>query len=294
MRNAKIRLIRQLAAGVFVAGLGAAPAFAAPFFFSTGNVNGQMAIASRPDSPGNIEIEAADDFVLSSQTRITSTSFTGLLRGDDVTASSVTGIAIEIYRLFPKDSTNPPSGKVPTRVNSPSDVAFDTRDSIGGGLSFTGTTLAASFTAANSVRNGINPLPNQATGGEGAVTGTEVQFNITFSTPFDLPADHYFFVPQVQLDAGDFFWLSSFRPIVPPGTAFTPDLQAWVRNADLDPDWLRVGTDIVGGAPAPTFNAAFTLTGQTPELPEPGSLVLFGAAFLGLVGVRAKRTRHLC
>lgn len=71
-------------------------------------------------------------------------------------------------------------------------------------------------------------------------------------------------MPQVQLSFGDFFWLSSVRPIAPPGTAFAPDLQAWVPNADLDPDWLRVGTDIVGGTPVPTFNAAFTLTGQTP------------------------------
>ena len=28
---------------------------------------------------------------------------------------------------------------------------------------------------------------------------------------------------------------------------------------------LRVGTDIVGGAPAPTFNMAFTLTGITSD-----------------------------
>lgn len=139
---------------MLVAGLSAAPAFATPFFFSTGNVNGQMAIASRPDSPGKIEIEAADDFVLSSQTRITSASFIGLLQGDEATASLVTGIAIEIYRLFPKDSTNPPSGRVPTRVNSPSDVAFETRDSNSGTLSFTGSTLRPNFTAANSVPAG--------------------------------------------------------------------------------------------------------------------------------------------
>ena len=51
--------------------------------------------------------------------------------------------------------------------------------------------------------------------------------------------------------------LSAARPIVPPGTPFPPgvtDLQSWIRNSDLDPDWLRIGTDIVGGT---TFNAAF-------------------------------------
>src|SRR4029077_3378803 len=55
--------------------------------------------------------------------------------------------------------------------------------------------------------------------------------------------DHYFFVPQVELDNGDFVWLSSVRPIVAPGTPFAPDLQAWTRDEFLDPDWLRIGTD---------------------------------------------------
>ena len=36
-----------------------------------------------------------------------------------------------------------------------------------------------------------------------------------------------------------------------------------MRNANLEPDWLRVGTDIVGGSAAPTFNAVFTLSGET-------------------------------
>ena len=29
---------------------------------------------------------------------------------------------------------------------------------------------------------------------------------------------------------------------------FLTDLQAWIRNDPLDPDWLRVGTDIVGNS----------------------------------------------
>jgi hypothetical protein len=87
---------------------------------------------------------------------------------------------------------------------------------------------------------------------------------VTFATPFDLPADHYFFVPQVLLINADdhFLWLSAPKPIVPPGTPFMLDLQEWIRNADLDPDWLRVANDIIGSPPA--FNAAFSLTGETP------------------------------
>ena len=65
-------------------------------------------------------------------------------------------------------------------------------------------------------------MPGQTTGGNGPVSGQEVQFNVNFSSPFDLPADHYFFVPQVELDNGDFLWLSSVRPIVAPGTPFSP------------------------------------------------------------------------
>jgi hypothetical protein len=41
------------------------------------------------------------------------------------------------------------------------------------------------------------------------------------------------------------------------------DLQAWIRNSDLAPDWLRIGTDIIGGTPAPTFNMTFSLVGAT-------------------------------
>ena len=54
-------------------------------------------------------------------------------------------------------------------------------------------------TALNPVDSGIHPSSNQATGGEGPKTGQEVRFNVTFTEPFDLPADHYFFVPQVLL-----------------------------------------------------------------------------------------------
>src|SRR5262249_7804533 len=69
--------------------------------------------------------------------------------------------------------------------------------------------------------------------------------------------------PEVQVTGGDFLYLSAPRPIVSPGTPFTGDLQAWIRNANLAPDWLRIGTDIIGGTPVPTFNMTFSLTGDT-------------------------------
>jgi hypothetical protein len=153
---------------------------------------------------------------------------------------------------------------VPTRVNSPSDIALASRESASSDLTFSTTALNPTFSALNSVQpGGIHPKPNQTTGGNGPVTGEEVQFNVSFSVPFDLPADHYFFVPQVLTSTGNFLWLSAPKPIVAPGTPFSPDLQSWTRDANLDPDWLRIGTDIVGGTPAPTFNGTFSLTGET-------------------------------
>ena len=278
----------------------AAPASAEVFFFSTGNPDGRMATASRPDSAGKVEIESADDFVLTSKTQLTSATFTGLVP-TGTTLSDVVDVRVEIYRVFPNDSdvnrtSGPPTfstPQVPTRVNSPSDVEFDDRSASAHNLTFTPGIINSSFTADNSVLNGIHPAPGFHTGGDGPVTGPEVEFNVLFTTPFTLDAGHYFFVPQVQLSNGDFFWLSAPRPIVPPGTSFPPgttDLQEWIRNENLDPDWLRVGTDIVGGNPAPTFNAAFSLSGQT--VPEPASLTMLALGSAGVFALARVRRRN--
>lgn len=238
---------------------------AGSFFFSTGIPDGLMATATRPgpDSGANQETESADDFVLGTHTFINSATVTGLLPAG-VNLSDVSQVVVEIYRVFPNDSDTNRTPHVPTRQNSPSDVEFDDRDSASGNLQFTTTLLNADFEATNSVDTGIHASPLQTTQGDGAVRGQEVQFNITFTTPFYLPPDHYFFVPQVLLKNPDthFLWLSAPKPIVAPGTPFAggTDLQEWIRNADLDPDWLRVAADIVGAPP--TFNATFSLSGD--------------------------------
>ncbi len=281
LRNLFLAML--LTIGLFAA----IPACADGLIINTGNPDGLIAMASRPESAGKIEIEAADDFILSGATNVTGGSFVGLLP-TGASLASISQVVVEIYRVFPNDSTNPPSGHVLTRVNSPSDVALDSRDSSAGGLKFTPALLQDSFTANNSVLNGIHPLPNQFTGGEGAVKGEEVSFSVAFTTPFELPADHYFFVPQVSLTNGDFFWLSAPKPIVPPGTPFPPgftDLQTWMRNGDLEPDWSRVGTDITHQGP---FNGTFALSG-TPSVPEPSTLLLLGTGLLALTSFTLKK-----
>ena len=87
------------------------------------------------------------------------------------------------------------------------------------------------------------------------MSGQEVRVDVDFSKPVVLEPDHYFFRPEAQLTNGNFLLLSAPKPIAAPGTPFTPDLQAWIRNDGLAPDWLRIGTDILGkGDPnAPTF-----------------------------------------
>src|SRR6266568_1150281 len=221
--------------------VGVWPAWADIFSFSTGNPDGRLGALSRRASPGKIETETADDFILTQTTVITRATITGLIPLGTPLAN-ITQVEVELYHLFPLDSVNPPSGNVPTRVNSPADVEIDsaTRDSGRGTLDFTAHLENGPFLVLNTVVNGINKIPHQTTGGEGPAIGEEVEIRIGFTTPIILPAGHYFFRPEVLVAGGNFLYLSAPKPIVSPGTPFTPDLQAWIRNSNLSPDWLRI------------------------------------------------------
>ncbi len=226
-------------------------------FFSTGNPDGKIGTLSRPASAGLVQTETADDFILTQSMVINSATFTGLLPASNPIGASIDIVEIEIYHVFPADSANPPSGNVPTRDNSPADVEINsaTRDSSDSSLSFS-PTLVSPFTVMNSVVTGINKSLMPFTGGEGTVSGTEVMIAVTFNPPIALPADHYFFRPEVGLSSGNFLWLSAPFPL------FVNDRQSWIRNDNLAPDWLRIGTDITHQGP---FNASFSLSGETIE-----------------------------
>jgi hypothetical protein len=263
----------------FIAAFGlwlAAPAWSETFFFSTGNTDGKMAALTRPVSSGKVETETADDFALEQTTVISGAVITGLLVPAGTPLAGISQVEVEIYHIFSQDSDTARTINVPTRLNSPSDVEIGsaTRDSLARTLGFSSVPLTANFTAQSSVVDGIKKKPDQRTQGDGPKTGDEVAITINFATPIILPAGHYFMRPEVMLTSGDFLWLSAPRPILPPGTAFPADfldLQAWIRNTDLKPDWLRIGADIIGGVTPPAFNMTFSLSGNTvPEAGTPG------------------------
>src|SRR5579883_1845323 len=104
----------------------AIPASADIFYFSTGEPDGLMAVASHPAGTYTDENEAADDFTLDSETLLIGATFYGLLPYDS-SPEDIGDVIVEIYRVFPNDSDPDREIQVPTRANSPSDVAFDSR-----------------------------------------------------------------------------------------------------------------------------------------------------------------------
>jgi hypothetical protein len=241
-------------------------ATAETFSFTPGEPDGKVGALSRRASPGKIETETADDFVLQQTTIINKATIKGLLPADtDLT--KINDVEVEIYHVFPLDSA-PFSGKVPSRTNSPSDVEIGTatRDGSSGTLKFSATVENASFTVDHTVVNNI-----RVNAGEPGLAGEEVELTVTFTSPIILPAGNYFFRPEVLVTDADFLYLSVPRPIVPPGNAFVGDRQAWIRDSNLSPDWLRIGADII--VDGDTFNMAFSLNGETvPNAATPGTV----------------------
>jgi hypothetical protein len=246
--------------------LAGTPLWSAGFSFTTGNPDSLMGAVSRRASPGKLETETADDFTLDQTTVIRRATIVGLAPSG-TQPQDFKDVEVEVYHVFPLDSAVPPSGNVPSRANSPSDVEIGTatRAASSGTLTFSTNGLNSNFGVGNTVVNNLK-VATAPPGGEGSTAGEEVEITITFTSPIILPAGHYFFRPEALLTSGDFLYLSAPKVIPAP-----KDLQAWIRNSNLAPDWLRIGTDIVGGAPAPNFNMTFSLARETvPEAGTPG------------------------
>ena len=80
----------------------ASPACANSLVVSAGRPDGLMAMASRPGTGGKIEIEAADDFILTQPTSITGGTFTGLLLGSGVGLGHSKALPSSSTACFPK------------------------------------------------------------------------------------------------------------------------------------------------------------------------------------------------
>lgn len=271
-------LARSKGAGLALGLLVATSLWSADFSFTTGNPDGLMGAASRRASPGKLETETADDFTLDQTTVIRRATIVGLVPSG-TKPQDIKEVEVEVYHVFPLDSAIPPSGKVPSRANSPSDVEIGTATRAGnpGTLTFSTNVLNSNFGVGNTVVNNLK-VATAPPGGEGSTAGEQVEITIMFTSPIILPAGHYFFRPEVLLTSGDFLYLSA-----PKVTPAPKDLQAWIRNSNLAPDWLRIGTDIVGGATAPTFNMTFSLAGETvPEAGTPGVANCLGKTMAAL------------
>jgi len=280
------KLLKSLAVLVFGCFAGAASAQDTKVTINTGNPDGKLGALSVPASLDHQETETADDFNLRQLTVISSASIIGVIPAG-TPLSNIKSVEVEFYHVFPVDSNPNLSGNVPSRANSPSDheIGTATRDSSKGTLAFNVSPLDSSFTVGQTVINGIHKLTpggTTITHGEGQETGEEVRIDITFTTPVILPADNYFFRPEVEVTDGRFLFVSAPRPIVAPGILIPGDRQAWIRNHDLTPDWLRIGTDIIAGNP-PTFNMTFSLTGNAILAPgTPGHPNCDGQTISGL------------
>jgi MYXO-CTERM domain-containing protein len=69
-------------------------------------------------------------------------------------------------------------------------------------------------------------------------------------------------------------------------------LQSWTRddsNGGIEPDWLRIGTDITGQGP---FNAAFVLNGVAVPGPIAGAGIPGLVAAIGVLMLLARRRRQ--
>src|SRR6476659_11399260 len=145
--------------------------WSADFSFTNGTSDGLMGAVSRRASPGKLETETADDFTLDQTTVIRRATIVGLVPSG-TQPQDIKEVEVEVYHVFPLDSAIPPSGKVPSRGNSPSDVEIGaaTRAGNSGTLTLSTSVLNANFDVGNTVINNLK-VATAPPGGEGATGG---------------------------------------------------------------------------------------------------------------------------
>ena len=203
-----------------------------------------MATATRPDDGGAFEIELADDFVLTNTTPITSATFTGLLPAGATAVRRSSSKSTGCFRRISDvgRTSGPPTfstPQVPTRVNSPSDVAFDSRDFEASGLTFSTTVVDHQFHRSSTRCSPAASIPYRAisTGGNGAGHGRggPVRRDLHHALP---PPRRPLFLraPGPAGQTAISFGCRRRNRSCPPGTPFPPgftDLQSWTRDAAI-------------------------------------------------------------
>ena len=126
--------------------------------------------AARPESAGKFEIETGDDFVLTQQTLITGASF-----WPDSRASQRWECIVEVYRVFPADSTLAGQAGQPTSRCTHQVARHlmwpSTARQFSAGSSSGSYWATIAFSANNSVRPAAYIRTQYFTGGNGPVTG---------------------------------------------------------------------------------------------------------------------------
>ena len=229
----------------------ATPAWADPFVFSTGTPDGLLGALSQPAGSGTSRPRPPTTSSLSETTSIAQATITGLIPAGTPAGEHQQRRGRGLSRLSQGLGRSPlgagaRAGQLARRRRDRQRHARCER----GNARVRGRSLVdASSSVLNTVVDGINPVPAErdpwrrsrraARWSRSRSPSPRRSFcrRITISS-----------APRSQVTGGDFLFLSAPKPIVAPGTPFMGDLQAWIRNSDLD---CRTGCES-----APTSSAA--------------------------------------
>ena len=236
-------VLATIAAGLALA----TPAFAGDFFFTTGNADGLLGALSRSDSPGKVETETADDFVLTQTTIISGATIVGLV---NAAVANITNVEVEVYNRFrwtrSVSSVGATCSRASTRRRTSKSMPPRAMEA------WERSVLPQRQLSANFHRTehrGKRHQPESEPAGPAArvaTSGAEVEDHHHVHQA-DPSARRSLFLSPGGVGGGWRFPVAvgaagrSWRP----ARRSRSDLQAWIRNARLAPDWVRIGTDVI-------------------------------------------------